>query len=341
MNKNLQNREFLFNRHRLSHSQIDRWLGENKSKDFIQEKLKGLNHVRNFISVTDLFRQNEVSFVCIKGPLLSLRLYDDPSVRKSWDLDFLIDKNELESTIDLLLKSGYEFEEGFIWPDEEYRKELIKERNHHVQFFNRKYGFYIELHWTLTENLAVSDREIQKMVAENITTIKSHNKEYRVLDREFELIYLLIHGSRHSWFRLKWLMDIHEYTRQDLDVDLLNAFIQKLKLQRVVCQTNVLLEKYFHTRLPLSYNISIPEFMLSHAEWNINKIEHRVYLTNKEELAEKRYLWLLFPSFRYRRKLLSVWLIRPMDVHEQHLPNKVAYILYRPYSFIKRRLLGI
>jgi hypothetical protein len=37
--------------HRLSHQQIDHWLGENRTKEFIPEKLKQLEAVKNFLFV--------------------------------------------------------------------------------------------------------------------------------------------------------------------------------------------------------------------------------------------------------------------------------------------------
>ena len=44
-------REILHNRHRLSHQQIDMWLGENRSKEFLQEKMRQLVKVKNFINL--------------------------------------------------------------------------------------------------------------------------------------------------------------------------------------------------------------------------------------------------------------------------------------------------
>ena len=53
-------REILHNRHRLSHQQIDMWLGENRSKEFLQEKMRQLVKVKNFINLGDLLHQNGI-----------------------------------------------------------------------------------------------------------------------------------------------------------------------------------------------------------------------------------------------------------------------------------------
>lgn len=88
-------RKLLHQRHRLSHQQIDRLLGESHSKEFLGEKIERMEAVRNFLSVTDLLRENEIPFVSIKGPLLSYRIYGDPSVRFSHDIDLLIETIQL------------------------------------------------------------------------------------------------------------------------------------------------------------------------------------------------------------------------------------------------------
>ena len=55
----MNERETLNIRHRLSHQQIDSWLGENRSKEFFEEKLKHLKMVQHFIGVTDFLRKHE------------------------------------------------------------------------------------------------------------------------------------------------------------------------------------------------------------------------------------------------------------------------------------------
>jgi hypothetical protein len=80
-------REVLSKRHRLSHQQIDHWLGKIAAS-FLQEKLNHLKMLRNFIAITDLLRQNEIPFISLKGPLLSQHIYNDPTVWFSMILIF-------------------------------------------------------------------------------------------------------------------------------------------------------------------------------------------------------------------------------------------------------------
>ena len=77
----IPDRTNLHDRHRLSHEQVDRWLGENRSKEFFREKIDQLEMVNHFLAVTDQLNQRGIVFANIKGPLLSYLIYNDPAVR--------------------------------------------------------------------------------------------------------------------------------------------------------------------------------------------------------------------------------------------------------------------
>jgi hypothetical protein len=113
----LSDRTYLHDRHRLSHQQIDRWLKEDSGKEFLPEKIMQLQTVSHFIGVTDLLREHGISFVPLKGPLLSYRIYQDAAVRFSHDLDILVDLENLETVVQILLENGYTFVDGVIWPE--------------------------------------------------------------------------------------------------------------------------------------------------------------------------------------------------------------------------------
>jgi hypothetical protein len=45
------------------------------------------------------------------------------------------------------------------------------------------------------------------IVSENLQEIVFSGRKFTILNR-LELLFLLLHGSRHGWERLKWLVDI-------------------------------------------------------------------------------------------------------------------------------------
>lgn len=332
----LKDRNYLRERHRLSHQQIDTLLGENKSGVFVNDKLKQLELVRQFLHITDKLRDNSISFISIKGPLLSLRLYGDPTVRISHDIDLLIDKKYLDKAVALMLNDGFVFTHNFVWPTEKHRQELIVQHLHHVALYNKELNLMVEIHWVLTSKLAISEKTAAKIIAKNLTSVTYAERKFTVLNKEIELLYLLIHGARHGWHRLKWLIDIHEYQKQELDVNLFRELVEQLKAKRIIVQANYFLNWYFNSQLPISCKKRIPNRMLGFAEQSINKEE--VSNAMSDMINNYRYSWILFSGFYYKIICFSGIFTGTADVYNVTLSSKMAYYFYRPYSFIKRRI---
>jgi hypothetical protein len=81
-------REILYTRHRLSHYQINKLLGEQQNQLDFEEKLYQLNLLAEFLSITDHLTKEDIWFMPLKGPLLSYRIYEDATCRRYRDFDF-------------------------------------------------------------------------------------------------------------------------------------------------------------------------------------------------------------------------------------------------------------
>jgi hypothetical protein len=330
-------REILSKRHRLSHQQIDRWLDENRSKEFLQEKIKHLKMVQNFIGITDLLRQNGIPFTCLKGPLLSQRIYNDPTVRYSKDIDILIDEQQIDTTVQFFLENGYDFQEGIVWPENKVKQKLLIEYTHHISFYNKELRFSIELHWKLMNLLPLSSKKIKVLVDKNQIETTFLGRNFTVLNTEFELLYLLLHGSRHGWRRLKWLVDVKDYPMEQLNIPTLNKLVKEFKAQRIIGQTNFLLNKFFDQQLPSDIN---QERHIKFNQIALTFIESRNELEFTNEELKRNHLnnYMMFPGLRHKSKILSKTLFRYNDIKVIHSSFKIVYYIYRPYSFIKRKV---
>lgn len=335
-------REILHARHRLSHQQIDRMLNENRGAEFVQEKLQQLDRLRKFLELTDQLRQNQIPFICIKGPLLSLRIYNDPTIRISHDIDLLIDMENLEHATTVLKEQGYQLTAGAVWSEETFRRELLADVTHHISLWNSRLQHCVELHWTLTYKLSLTKQKIKEITRQNRTTIALAGRSFTVLNPEMELLYLIIHGARHGWNRLKWLTDIHAYPMHMVDAERFCRLAEQLKAERLVAQTNFLLNEYFSDsqKLPDPWQKRIPLRMIRYARQSIGQATISPNWPLQEIIRNFRYTWLLFPGIRYKTQWLSGIFVRGGDLAEQDFSSKAAYYLYRPYSFIKRRIIN-
>jgi hypothetical protein len=334
-------RDILFQRHRLSQQQIDRWLGENRSMEFIHDKVKQLNAMKHFMVVTDRLRENSIPFICIKGPLLSYRIYNDATVRFSHDIDLLIKPEQLDSTLNLLFEDNFQFTEGNSWPPEKVKQNLITKTLHHVSLYNKESKFCVEIHWTLMHGVPVSQKELANLVSKNQTVINFSGREFTVLNREFELLYLMIHGARHGWTRLKWLVDINDYPMDGMNFDLLQILIKQLHAERIVSQTDYFLRKYFDKKLSFDKQKHLPHRLIYRAQKYIDRTNIELRSSTKDLFHDILYSLDLFPQWSYKFGIFSNLLVRPGDIDDHHFSSEIMYYIYRPFSFIKRRILHV
>ena len=333
-------REYLRSRHRLSHQQIDRLLNESISKDFIKEKLDALKMVKEFIQIADLLNNHHIPFISIKGPLLSQIVYGDPSVRFSHDLDILVDRENVNKIHNILLSNGYELGYGPAWPTKKSHQDYFAEQVHHIVFRNTTSGTNIELHWTLISSPPISQKKLHKIIAENTTTISFGERKFRVLNHELNLAYLIIHGAKHGWQRLKWLVDIKDYPLDRVNAKQFHQLIEILNSRKAVAQVGLLLKHYWGIENPLfpTDAISANCYLMRHTLNKINApVEESISL--RMALKDFRYKLQIFDGILYTWRVIRLALFSAADLERISLPNKMLYYIYRPYSFIKRRMI--
>ena len=138
----------------------------------------------------------------------------------------------------------------------------------------------------------------------------------------------------------KWLVDIKDYPAGEVDVVLFEKLSSKLKAQRIIGQTNFFLNKFFQMQLPFHNSGRLADFFIRFAQQSIDD-EIRKEQSTKDLIRIYRYQWFMFSGFYYRFKLVSSTLFRPGDISVIDSSYKILYLLYRPYSFIKRRILNV
>lgn len=166
-------------------------------------RFHALSHAAEFVRLSKIFNQQGIPCLPLKGPMLSVQLYNDPGVRQAHDLDMLIQRDDLEKAEILLLAEGYHR----VTPRADLSGaplRFIISRNHHFGYHHPQRGIMLELHWRDT---FLSERAIMDFW-ENNATIEFAGRKYQALNDDVQLLYLCGHGSRHRWFRLKWLGDI-------------------------------------------------------------------------------------------------------------------------------------
>jgi hypothetical protein len=160
------------------------------------------------LSITRLFQNEQLPFLAFKGPVAAALWYGDVGLRVFCDLDLLIHTDDFSRA--KMLLSGRGFHPHRIVPPSRQlcqlrtRGELIFERAErpsqvdlHSQLIPPGYSFSFDplTPWEGTEQAPLG--------GQLVPTLKP----------EIGLIFLCLHGAKHGWSSLKWLVDLAQAIR--------------------------------------------------------------------------------------------------------------------------------
>jgi hypothetical protein len=143
-----------------------------------------------------------------KGPTLAVLVYGSLSLRQYEDLDILVRREEVDRARKALLSLGYSPVSAF----NASQRASIRLSGHHEQLVNAATGATIELHWSLN-NRSLTHDSFEHHWWDNRQSVAIGGVDMRTLGVEQMLLYLCMHGGKHSWGRLSWLCDFQRALR--------------------------------------------------------------------------------------------------------------------------------
>ncbi|MFS3928279.1 nucleotidyltransferase family protein [Priestia flexa] len=189
--------------------------------------------------ISKLFAENEVKTLFLKGPALAHHLYGDISLRTSKDLDVLVRETDLDKVDALLLASGY-VKDG--------APSLLngtKRKTHHVEYVHSQKKIQIEIHWRL-HNPPVKEPSFDELWQRKSRSALTSSPVF-FLGEEDLFLHLVVHGARHGWFRLRWLVDMDKVFQKKLDYQQVKVLMKKLGYAHLVGQAMILSSQLLNT----------------------------------------------------------------------------------------------
>lgn len=287
--------------------------------------------------VCGAFRERGIRTITLKGPALAHDLYGDVSMRTSKDLDILIPVQEVETAEHILADLGYQRKEG----ERALTVRSWKWREHHICYIHPEKRTQVEVHWRLNPD---SGRETDFELLWKRSRFSSYTQTpVRMLEREDLWVYLVTHGARHGWFRLRWLLDIDQMIRtMPMDMKKVERRLKAEGRLSIGSQALHLASDLLHTPLSEAYTSIMA--MRDRAGKRLAR-EGALFmndmLNSPEELHNYRsYLFALRSPkqkwfFFIERLYPSTW-----DVHQLPLPRPLFFLYFplRPFLWFWRRL---
>ena len=138
----------------------------------------------------------------VKGSPLALLAYGELGIKQSWDIDLLVMPEQLLPARHLLESLGYvlilpEADDAGFARFARVAKEAV--------FHHPARGVHVELHWRLIDNHRMLPGIDSRSPGQAVVL---GGRAIRTLQPEPLFAYLCLHGTRHGWFRLKWIADV-------------------------------------------------------------------------------------------------------------------------------------
>jgi len=175
--------------------------------------VRGLQLTGQLVSIVQELDRRGIDAMPVKGPTLAALVYGDLSLRLYEDLDILVHRADLDSARIALVALGYREAKTF----NDARDDLIPE-THHQAFVHVESGTPVELHWSLTHRTLMRE-SLEQQWWERRRELSLGGANIRTLGSESLVLYLCMHGAKHSWARIGWLADLNQTLRKFAPID--------------------------------------------------------------------------------------------------------------------------
>jgi hypothetical protein len=289
-------------------------------------------------NISKIFANSKIRTLFLKGPVLAADLYSDISLRTSADLDILIPIEKLAQAEDILLNDGYIKDDYILTVLNDW-----KWRHHHITFFHPHKKIKAEIHWRLNPGPAKEPNFDDLWKRKRVSTLTS--QPIYTLGLEDLYVFLVSHGARHGWSRLRWLEDINKLTESDINWNKIIYLLKRNDNYDVGGQALYLVSHLLNAKVPLEMNKIVNRKRTK--QLGIDALFYIKQMVNlhsepvPEEVSEyhTRHLFSLMSPKQKCFFILSFLYPYPEDAEFFPLP-KVLHFLYfplRPIIFLLRK----
>ncbi len=243
--------------------------------DVIIRKFRGIflaNAARNeflaqeLVKINRLLEENGIQVLNWKGPTLALQAFGDLSLRQFKDLDTFVKQKDLEKAKAVLLENGF----ADITPQNRL-PEYSAGRGY--EFFNTKKCYELELEYSIFLARSVLDYDYDGMF-DRASSVSVDNKQIKTLSIEDNLLFTSFHGTKHLWFRLRWLADM--LGKFELHKDKILSQIDTFEQKQLIAFSIYIAHKEFNLEESANFT-NLHKLLLNYKIKDLNKFEKIIH----------------------------------------------------------------
>ena len=164
--------------------------------------------------VVDALAAAGVQAIPYKGPVLAALAYGSIASRQAGDLDILIDPGDLAAAREALHAEGFRAQ----IPLEGWQERQLVRSAHPYGLVRDPEGIVLELHWSVSPR-SLSAGLGGKLPRERLEEVEAAGTTFLTLPADVLLVALCVHGAKHVWERLGWIVDVAELIRRRPGLD--------------------------------------------------------------------------------------------------------------------------
>ncbi len=213
--------------------------------DYQANTTRNLYLCKRLLDVLELFKRHGIATIPFKGPIIAQQVYGDLSLRQFDDLDVLIREEDVIAAREILLSHNFQSQykhrhngdPELVWDEGEYT------------FYNPEQCYSLDVHWQAVTRTFLSDFRVEEIWS-RLQTVDFRGYQINTLAPEDTLIIHSIHGMRHMWNRLIWLIDISQVTHMKIDWDQVVEIASSFGVDHVMNVGLILVDRWLNSKLP-------------------------------------------------------------------------------------------
>ena len=294
----------------------------------------GLALAAELARISEDLTAKSLRHLALKGPTLAVLAHENLGRRTSGDLDLLVDPGDADRAKAILTGLGYEAR----WPARSGEERAIRSSYEEEILRDLETGGVVDLHWRLTPRWLDPIGTFDELW-ERRQWVPLAGAAVPTLGTDDLLLYLLVHGTKHFWRRLLWIVDVDRLVRRNprANWQSLVSRAEARGLDRMVFIGALVARRLLGT--------PIPGFVLDRAEADARAVRMAEStfprlgkrqgedLTKREELL---YAWEAAPRWRDRGRGLARYLFAPSfrEIERTRLPRHL-YHAYVPLRVVR------
>lgn len=212
-----------FKKNYLDSSKINEFSSVKKNSEL--NSAQSISIVVSTIQLNKILNDAKIEFIFLKGAHLLTRYYKDLSLRPTRDIDILVKPSDIEKVVNILIESGYKFEESF---NKQYFK-LNSQYGYDIPAISDPDGVRIEVHHRIESKVQNQKCKFFLEFFQNKKNYKLSSLDAYFLCDEDLIMHLIYHATKKQGpdVGLIFILDLKKiFSNTNLD---LNKLINKSK----------------------------------------------------------------------------------------------------------------